>query len=87
MPIKKIVLIISCLVAASAFAQQDFSKVQIKTISVADGVYMLAGRGGNIGLSVGQDGAFLIDDQYAPLTDKILVAISAGVVPVPMGVD
>ena len=77
MPIKKIVLIISCLVAASAFAQQDFSKVQIKTIPVADGVYMLAGRGGNIGLSVGQDGVFLIDDQYAPLTDKILVAISA----------
>jgi len=77
MPIKKIVLIISCLVATSAFAQQDFSKVQIKTIPVADGVYMLAGRGGNIGLSVGQDGAFLIDDQYAPLTDKILAAIAA----------
>jgi len=77
MSLKKLFILISCLIATSAFAQQDFSKVQIKTIPVADGVYMLAGRGGNIGLSVGQDGVFLIDDQYAPLTDKILVAISA----------
>jgi glyoxylase-like metal-dependent hydrolase (beta-lactamase superfamily II) len=77
MPLKKLYIIISCLVATSAFAQQDFSKVQIETIAVAKGVYMLVGSGGNIGLSVGQDGAFLIDDQYAPLTDKILKAISA----------
>jgi cyclase len=77
MSLKKVFILISCLVATSAFAQQDFSKVQIKTIPVAEGVYMLAGRGGNIGLFVGQDGAFLIDDQYAPLTDKILEAISA----------
>jgi glyoxylase-like metal-dependent hydrolase (beta-lactamase superfamily II) len=77
MSLKKLFIIISCLVATSAFAQQDFSKVQIKTIPVARGVYMLVGSGGNIGLSVGQDGAFLIDDQYAPLTDKILKAISA----------
>ena len=77
MSFKKLFIIIICLVATSAFAQQDFSKVQIKTIPVAKGVYMLVGSGGNIGLSVGQDGAFLIDDQYAPLTDKILKAISA----------
>ncbi|MDH3885616.1 MAG: MBL fold metallo-hydrolase, partial [Desulfobacterales bacterium] len=77
MSLKKLFIIMSCLVATSAFAQQDFSKVQIKTIPVAKGVYMLVGSGGNIGLSVGQDGAFLIDDQYAPLTDKILKAISA----------
>ena len=76
MYLKKLFIITSCLVATSAFAQQDFSKVQIKTIPVAKGVYMLVGSGGNIGLSVGQDGAFLIDDQYAPLTDKILEAIS-----------
>ena len=75
--LKKIFIIIGCLAAASAFAQQDFSKVQIETIPVANGVYMLVGSGGNIGLSVGQDGAFLIDDQYAPLTDKIIKAISA----------
>ena len=77
MSLKKLIIFLSCLVAVSAFAQQDFSNVQIKTIPVAKGVYMLEGRGGNIGLSVGPDGAFLIDDQYAPLTDKILKAISA----------
>ena len=38
---------------------------------------MLMGRGGNIGLSVGDDGAFLIDDQFAPLTAKILAAVAA----------
>jgi glyoxylase-like metal-dependent hydrolase (beta-lactamase superfamily II) len=75
--LKKFFIFISCLVATSAFAQQDFSEVQIETIPVAKGVYMLVGRGGNIGLSIGQDGAFLIDDQYAPLTDRILKAISA----------
>ena len=77
MSLKKLFIIISCLVATSAFAQQDFSKVQIETIPVARGVYMLVGSGGNLGLSVGQDGAFLIDDQYAPLTDRIIKAISA----------
>jgi cyclase len=77
MSLKKVFILISCLVATSAFAQQDFSEVQIETIPVAKGVYMLVGRGGNIGLSIGQDGAFLIDDQYAPLTDRILKAISA----------
>lgn len=77
MSLKKLFIIISCLVATGAFAQQDFSKVQIETIPVAKGIYMLVGEGGNIGLSVGQDGAFLIDDQYAPLTDRILKAISA----------
>ena len=77
MSLKKLFIIIVLLVATSALAQQDFSKVQIETIPVAKGIYMLVGSGGNIGLSVGQDGAFLIDDQYAPLTEKILKAISA----------
>jgi cyclase len=78
MSLKKLFIIIGCLVATSAFAQQeDFSKVQIETSSVARGVYMLVGSGGNFGLFVGQDGALLIGVQYAPLTDKILKAISA----------
>jgi cyclase len=54
---------------------EDFSAVEIKAEKVADGIFMLTGRGGNLGLSVGEDGAFLIDDQYAPLTTKILAAI------------
>jgi cyclase len=61
--------------AASAGAQDDWESVQIETVSVRDGLYMLVGRGGNIGLSVGTDGTFLVDDQYAPLTEKIVAAI------------
>lgn len=58
-------------------AQQDFAEVEIQTAPVANGVFMLTGAGGNIGLSVGEDGAFLVDDQYAPLTEKIRAAIAA----------
>jgi len=62
---------------APVTAQRDFSNVQIRTVPVSDGVYMLMGAGGNIGLSVGEDGPFVIDDQFAPLTEKILAAIAA----------
>src|SRR6266568_6670085 len=66
------------LVAGAAHAQErDFDKVTIKTTRVADGVYMLEGAGGNIGVSVGEDGVVLIDDQFAPLTPKIQAAIAA----------
>jgi glyoxylase-like metal-dependent hydrolase (beta-lactamase superfamily II) len=57
--------------------QQDFSKVTIKTTKIADGIYMLEGQGGNIGLSVGEDGVVVIDDEFAPLTPKIQAAIAA----------
>src|ERR1043165_972925 len=56
--------------------QQDFSKVTIKTTKLTDSIYMLEGAGGNIGVSVGEDGVIVIDDQYAPLTPKIQEAIS-----------
>jgi len=65
------------LATGAAFAQQDFSDVQIQTTQVADGLYMLVGAGGNLSLSVGADGAFLVDDQFAPMSDKILAAIAA----------
>jgi len=72
------VLVLAAPAATSALAQQqDFSKVEIKAEKVAEGVYMLAGAGGNIGLSVGRSGTYVIDDQFAPLTDKILAAIRA----------
>ncbi|NIS32631.1 MAG: MBL fold metallo-hydrolase, partial [Actinobacteria bacterium] len=48
--------------AGPAPAQQDMQDVEIQTIQVADGVHMLMGRGGNIGVSAGADGVFLIDD-------------------------
>ena len=56
-------------------AQQDWDKVQIKTTHVAGNVYMLEGRGGNIGVSVGEDGILLVDDQFAPLAEKIRKAV------------
>jgi glyoxylase-like metal-dependent hydrolase (beta-lactamase superfamily II) len=56
-------------------AQQDFSQIQIKATRVAGNVYMLEGSGGNIGVSVGADGLLIIDDQFAPLADKIRAAL------------
>ena len=64
------------LAAVPCSAQDQWDAVEIGVQEVASGVYMLTGRGGNIGLSVGEDGAFVIDDQYAPLTEKILAAIA-----------
>ena len=61
--------------ASSIFAQQDFSSVEIIPHHVAGSVYYLEGRGGNIGLSIGEDGIIMIDDQFAPLTEKIVAAI------------
>ena len=58
-------------------SSQNFDAVEIRTQQVSSSVYMLLGQGGNIGVFVGEDGAFVIDDQYAPLTDKILAAIGA----------
>jgi cyclase len=65
-------------VTVLAFAplqEEGFDKVEVVPTKVTDGVYMLTGRGGNIGVSVGPDGVFLIDDQYAPLTDKVRAAV------------
>ena len=56
-------------------AAQDFDNIEITATQVTDSIYMLQGSGGNIGVSVGDDGTFIIDDQFAPLTDKISAAI------------
>ena len=64
------------LLAGQALAQQDFSKVEIEATRLTETTYMLTGAGGNIGLSVGEDAAFVIDDQFAPLTDRINAAIA-----------
>jgi len=60
---------------AGAQPPQDFSKVEIKVTKVAGNVYMLQGAGGNIGASVGEDGIVIVDDQYAPLAEKIRAAL------------
>ena len=67
--------LIALLLPSGANAQIDFSTVEIVPHHVAGSVYYLEGAGGNIGLSGGEDGIVMIDDQYAPLTDKIITAI------------
>src|SRR6266566_49468 len=71
------ILAVFALMAVCANAQQDFSKVQIKTNKVSDNFYTLDGAGGTIGLLVGPDGVFMVDAQFAPLHDKIMAAIKA----------
>lgn len=59
-----------------AAAEMDTPEVKITPIQLEEGLYMLVGRGGNMAISTGQDGVILIDDQYAPLTEKIRAAIA-----------
>lgn len=64
------------LMTGLAIAQdQDFSKIEIKVTKVSGNVYMLEGAGGNIGASVGEDGIVVVDDEYAPLAEKIQAAL------------
>jgi len=74
---KRLISIMALACSAAALAQPNFDAVQIRTTKITDTVYMLEGEGGNIGVSAGEDGVILIDDQYAPLTEKILVAVKA----------
>ena len=64
-------------VFAGVASAQNPDSVRISTEQLADGVYALFGEGGNIGLAVGTDAVFVVDDQFAPLTPKILAAIAA----------
>ncbi|HEV8580804.1 MAG TPA: MBL fold metallo-hydrolase [Thermoanaerobaculia bacterium] len=59
----------------AAAQQQDFSKVEMKVVPVSGNIYMLQGAGGNIGVSAGSDGILIVDDQYAPLAEKIRAAL------------
>ena len=76
MNIIKTAMVVAVVMVGTQALGQDFSQVQIRTTEVAEGIYMLEGSGGNLGLSVGTDGAFLIDDQFAPLSEKISAAIA-----------
>src|SRR4026209_1290629 len=62
--------------AMFARSQQDFSKVELKATHVAGNIYMLTGSGGNIGVSVGPDGVLIVDDQFAPMAEKIEAALN-----------
>jgi len=72
-----IALVLSIIVCVPAFlaGAQDLSKVEITSSPVAGSVHMLQGAGGNIGVSVGADGILIVDDQFAPLADKIRAAL------------
>jgi cyclase len=70
-----VVLIVLCIVPVATNAQTDYSKVEIKATKVAGNVYMLEGAGGNIGVSVGPDGILIVDDQFAPLAEKIRASL------------
>ena len=75
--------LILTLAPALLFAQANFDTVTVKATALRGGVYVITGAGGNIGLSVGSDAAFLVDDQFAPLTPKIIAAVR-GVTPQPV---
>ncbi|MBI5772792.1 MAG: MBL fold metallo-hydrolase [Verrucomicrobia bacterium] len=64
------------LCAVTAFAQQNYASVEIKTTHVAGNVYMLEGSGGNIGVSVGPDGVLMVDNEFLPLAAKIEAAVA-----------
>jgi len=62
---------------AQAQPQQDFSKVEVKTIDLGHGIYMLAGAGGNVTVAVAPEGVIMIDDQFAPMSAKLKAAIAS----------
>ena len=72
-----LVVCLSLAFAAGALAQQDFSKVEIKTTKLAGNLYSLEGQGGAIGVLTGPDGILMVDSQFAPLTERIVAAIKA----------
>ncbi|MDO1502432.1 MBL fold metallo-hydrolase [Winogradskyella maritima] len=73
----KLLAISFSLLFTTLSSAQRFDDVEIKTEQLSDHTYVLFGAGGNIGVSVGDDGVFIIDDQFAPLSEKILTAIKA----------
>lgn len=72
---RSLILAAALLSSAASLLAQDFSKVEVKATKVAGTVYMITGAGGNIGVSVGDDGIIIVDDQYAPLVPKIEAAL------------
>jgi glyoxylase-like metal-dependent hydrolase (beta-lactamase superfamily II) len=67
---------LALLLAAPLAAQDDIARAPLSIQPVTAGIYMLTGPGGNIGISAGRDGIFLVDDQYAPVTDRIRAEIA-----------
>jgi glyoxylase-like metal-dependent hydrolase (beta-lactamase superfamily II) len=70
-----LLVVLLCATASPSQGQQNFDTIQVRRTPVAGNVHMLVGAGGNIGLMVGDDAVFVVDDQFAPLTPKLLAAI------------
>ena len=68
-------LLIAILFATISSTPAEEKKVEFKTFQLSDTVYMLMGRGGNVGISTGEDGLYIIDDQVRPVTRELLKAI------------
>lgn len=68
-------IITLCIFCLTAKAQDNFDTVKIRTVQVAENLYFLKGSGGNIGVFIGKEGTLMIDDQFAPLSNKINGAI------------
>jgi len=73
--LKSAATFLAALIAGMTVQAQDFDNIEISATQVRDNVYMLQGSGGNIGVVIGDDGTMIVDDQFAPLTDKIAAAI------------
>ncbi len=76
MKIKNVALIILIIIPLLTFGQRDWEAVEIKRNTVTDNISFLEGSGGNIGVIHGEDGIVIVDDQYAPLSEKIKGALS-----------
>ncbi|WP_411280458.1 MBL fold metallo-hydrolase [Gemmatimonas sp.] len=75
-PLRRLAVLASCCVVASPLAAQvNYDTIQVRAVQLTPGLHVLFGAGGNIGVSTGVDGTFIIDDQFAPLTPKIVAAI------------
>jgi len=73
---KTVLALLTTLIMPAPLSAQDFDEVEILTHHVKDNIYYLEGSGGNIGVIIGDDGVLIIDNQFAPLTNKIEAAIT-----------
>ncbi len=74
------IISVLCVLLAGSVSIPDSGRAadeKIIPVPVTEQIYMIAGEGGNIGFNIGRDGTFLIDDQFAPLTEKIVAAIKS----------
>lgn len=75
--LRRVVSLISVLFCANVMAESPWDDVQVTSEHLRNGIYAIMGKGGNLAVSIGDEGTFLVDDQYAPLTDKIIAEIKA----------